>query len=1048
MKKGFKLWVILLITVTMFTFLLPRSVSFAKIPEPKNTLAKISTEFSSELLDTNRMVNVIVEAKGSPFIPYAKNLGLDPRESIAENVPEMLQYVRNLTVKQLGLINEIKRIAPLAKVGYRYHYTCNGFSLTLPGKDIEKIANLEGIEKIYPSKTYTISGDLSGSIIGAPEVWKMKDANGNPLDGKGMLIGIIDTGIDYTHPDLGGGFGPNYKVVGGYDFGDNDSDPMDQEGHGTHVAGIAAANGKIKGVAPEAHLMAYKIVAGGNPSASDSTIIAAIERAVKDKCDAVNLSFGSGQLGTANPDDPENKAFDNAADAGVLSAVAAGNQGSRCESTPYPLGAPSGAPKVISVAASDDGLHPSINIVSPSVPENQRIITGNYADLSPDFPQDEEFEVVPCGYGRKSDFASVNVKGKIALVSRGPIGANALYFRDKDLNAEAAGAAGIIIYNNLPGIVNPTFQVTPEDADKTYVPAIFVTMNDGLFIKSLINKGLKIKFGKVSGLGTMASFSSMGPTSDFYFKPEVAAPGVAINSTIPNGKYAKWDGTSMATPHVTGAIALIKQAHPDWTSEDIKASLMNTATVLKNYQNGEVITWTLQGSGRIDIPPAIKTPAVITPYDLLLKTDNLKPVKFTVKNVSDAKQKFDISYEITNGGSEGLSLKFSTNTLSVNKGSTATLTATFNADADKLSKGPHEGVIYLDNGNAKLHVPFIIWNGDVEIPEKLSNVSASSDIISPGAKKDNTIEFKFRLGSGSLIPPTEPKDRPTNSNIIDEMQVRVEDMDGNELGIIYQRSLLLLGDYSFTWDGKDVYGNYFLKDGTYKWVVAAVESNNDENNPKIEDAAKVEGTFTVVNAPNTKAAVFPDKSSIVQEDQTSAAVVMDTGKKLNAFTGIIFFNPNIMQVSDVKEGDFFKSAGETEFSANVDNMTGEIFVNVSLKDGKTASGDGAIVMFTIKGRLPGKTKIGFEESNFKDANGQVVDAVFAPSFIMVSKAENPWDLNRDKVVDDKDLAIFKGVFGLQANNPDFLPLADFNEDGVIDGKDLIILAQHIGEKYP
>jgi len=570
-------------------------------------------------------------------------------------------------------------------------------------------------------------------------------------------------------------------------------------------------------------------------------------------------------------------------------------------------------------------------------------------------------------------------------------------------------------------------------------------MNNGLFIKSLINKGLKIKFGKVSGLGTIASFSSMGPTSDFYFKPEVSAPGVAINSTIPGDKYAKWDGTSMATPHVTGAIALIKQAHPDWTSEQIKTALMNSATILKNYQNGEVITWTLQGAGRINIPAAIKTPALIAPYDLLLKTDNLKPVKFTVQNVSSTTQTFSTLYEFTNGNNEGLSVKFSSKSLSVSKGGSASFSVVFTADADKLSDGPHEGVVYVDNGSEKLHVPFIIWKGDVSIPPKLSGVSASKDTISPGK---STIDFKFRLGSGSLIPPTEPKDRPTNSNIIDEMQIRIEDMNGNELGIIYQKSLLLLGDYTFSWDGKDVYGNYFLKDGTYKWVIAAVESNNNEMSPEIKDAAKKNGTFKVVNAPATEASLSFDKNSIVQESETTGAVIINSKDKISGLKGVVFFNPNIVQVSNVKEGDFFSAVGDTAFSAKVDNMTGEIFLDISLKSGKTASGSGNLITFSVKGRLPGTSKMGFEESKLLDENSKNVEAVFAPVFIAVKKAQNPWDLNRDNVVDDKDLAIFKSVFGLHANNPKFLPLADFNEDGVIDGKDLIILARHIGEKYP
>ncbi len=1010
--------------------------------------SKISEEFSGNALLTSDYVDVIVELQDEPVITYQLKQRGEASLLLIKNNEDANNYERMLTERQLSLYDEIKKISPDAKIGYRYQFTYNGFALKIRGIDIEQISGLKSVKKIFPSKTYYIADEASDTAIGAQTVWQLKDSKGNPVDGTGMVIAIIDTGVDYKHPDLGGGFGPNYKVIGGYDFGDKDDDPMDSNGHGTHVAGIAAADGNVKGVAPKAKILAYKIVSGDSGSASTESIIAGIERAVKDGANAANLSFGSGSLGTSDPEDPENKAFDTAADAGVLSSIAAGNQGARCQTKPYPLGSPSGARKAISVAASDDGVHPSINIVNPEVPSSQKMITGNYADLSPKFSKDTDFEIVVCGYGREADFEGVDVKGKIALVSRGPIGANALYFRDKDLNAKEAGAAGVIIYNNMPGIVSPTFQVQAGDEKKEYIPAIFVTQSDGLLLKGLINKGLKIQFSEISNLGTAANFTSMGPASDFYFKPELAAPGVAIYSTIPNGEYASWQGTSMASPHVAGAIALFKQLHPDWNSEDIKTAFMNTATILENYQNGEAITWLLQGSGRINIPDAVSTTAIVKPYDLLTKVSDLKSFNFTVTNVSDKSITFNITSEFTLGGTDGIQAKFNNTKISVDKGQSKTFTLNFVVDTGKLSKGPHEGLIWLDAGEKKLHVPFIVWNGDVEVPEKLYDVKASSSVIMPGNAQNNSIDFDFTLGSGSIIPATEPNERPESSNIIDEIQIRVTDLTGNVLGVVYAKSLLLLGHYKVSWDGRDIYGNYFLTDGKYKWAVAAVESNNDQANPVIDDAAKVEGEFEVKNAPNTKLSIVVSKDTVTQEDISTGSVKLETKEKIASFNGIIFFNANVMKVESVLQGEFLKQDDVDKFNYKIDNTTGEIFVEIMLKQGRTMTGSGNLLNFSFKGRIPGSSSVGFKESVLEASDGSKVLSVFLPWHITVNKAENPWDLNRDKKVDALDLKIFSDAFGAEPKDSNYLPLADFNTDGIIDGKDLFVLASHIGETYP
>jgi minor extracellular serine protease Vpr len=1040
-KKVFAVLLILLL-VSAFAEPLPTTAVQAN---------KLSLGFSTAQLNSDAIVDVIVELQDEPVIVYQlEHQGDATLLSISKNL-NAKEYEKFISEKQLSVYSEIKNMSPDAKIGYRYQLTYNGFALAIRGVDIAKVAQLKGVKKIFPSKTYYALDSVSNSVIGADQIWTMKDSKGNPVDGTGVVIAIIDTGVDYKHPDLGGGFGPNYKVIGGYDFGDNDNDPMDLEGHGTHVAGIAAADGVIKGVAPKAKLLAYKIVKGDESSASSQNIVAAVERAVKDGANVINLSFGEAG-GSADPEDPENQAFNNAADAGVLSAVAAGNDGSRCQPTPYPISKPSTASKVISVAASDDGTHPYISITNPVVP-SITTITGNYADLSPKFLADKELEVVLAGYGRKSDFANVDVKGKIALVSRGPIGANAIYFRDKDLNAEEAGALGIIIYNNMPGIVSPTFSVEAGDDARQYIPAIFLTQSDGLSLKGLISKGLKVKFGEISGLSTIAEFSSMGPSADVTFKPEIAAPGVGIYSTLPGGKYASWNGTSMATPHVAGAIALVKQMHPDWKPADIKAAFMNTATILSNYQNNETISWTLQGSGRINIPAAINTKGIVEPSDLITKSDSLKPVQFTITNTSGDTVTYNLSYGLTLSDlmpatAGALTVAFSPSSVTLNKGETKTFTATFTADNTKLPKGANEGVIWLDPGGQKLHIPFVIWNGDIEIPEKLSLVNVSSNTISPGATQNNTMTFDYVMRSGSLTPATEANGKPKNSNIIDEMIIKILDTNNKELGVVYSKSLVLLGHYSVNWDGRDIYGNYFLPDGQYKWVIAARESNNDQQNPVISDAATLEGLFTVVNAPKENLGLTSSKAVISQEETSTITVQMNSPTPASALKGVIAFDPNVLSVVNVAEGTFFSSNGATAFKSSIDNIAGEVSIDLSLKDGKTASGQGNLISLTVKGRLPGDAELYFKESTVLDKDGKAVLTVFMPSYLTVQKAENPWDLNRDKKVDDADLALLTAAFGSEPKDANYLPLADFNMDGVIDGKDLVLLMIHYGQTYP
>ncbi|MDP6583907.1 MAG: S8 family serine peptidase, partial [Anaerolineales bacterium] len=233
-----------------------------------------------------------------------------------------------------------------------YKNVFNGISVDISEEEVLEIKNLMSVKNVYRNEEVHTVLMESVNQINADEVWKLLDENDLPITGKGVTIGVIDTGVDYTHVDLGGCIGLECKVIGGYDFVNNDNDPIDDQGHGTHVAATAAGKGILKGVAPDAKVVAYKVLdsfGGGNWD----DIIEAIERSVdpnqdgnfEDHLDVISLSLG----GPGNPDDPISTAIDNAVDSGVVAVIAAGNSGP----SPETIGSPGTARKAITVGAVD-----------------------------------------------------------------------------------------------------------------------------------------------------------------------------------------------------------------------------------------------------------------------------------------------------------------------------------------------------------------------------------------------------------------------------------------------------------------------------------------------------------------------------------------------------------------------------------------------------------------------------------------------------------------------------------------------------------------------
>ncbi len=431
--------------------------------------------------------------------------------------------------------------------------------------------------------------------------------------------------MDYNHPDLKDA----YK--GGYDFVDNDNDPMEttyadwkKSGkpeisnseayyteHGTHVAGIIGGRGKANsdyktlGAAPDSDLYAYRVL-GAYGSGTTDAIIAGIDRAVQDGMDVINMSLGAA---LNDPLTATSIAVNNAVLSGITTVVAAGNTGDQM----YTLGSPGAAALALTVGAALDvyqyaGLNNGQNY-------SVRQLAQNYSDNMTSL-KGKTYQLVDVGLGNPADFTGKDVKGKIAFIKRGTIA-----LIDKIKNAKANGAVGVLMYNDETNKAEGAIQAFLGESVDT-IPAFSVSNEEGLEISAAIKASASdFTFGDFKKIQTasdeLAGFSSRGPSRTNYdIKPEVTAPGVSILSTVPfyvNNKtvdgskpedylyaYARLSGTSMATPYIAGVSALLLQLNKDLQPEDIKSILMNTADPLsKAYSVFEV------GSGRVDAYEAI-----------------------------------------------------------------------------------------------------------------------------------------------------------------------------------------------------------------------------------------------------------------------------------------------------------------------------------------------------------------------------------------------------------------------------------------------------------
>lgn len=662
---------------------LPNTKSVAPLATPQKALPKIPAKFEQPA-DVKEIVRVIVELDKAPAISEATAQGLSYKDLSASSKASAEAAVE----KQQASVQAAMKLA-IGNFDVKQSFTTvfNGFSLEVKAGDVKKISKLQGVKAVYESQEYK-RPEVEPEMITSKELVQAQLAwDKYSYRGEGAVVAVIDSGIDPNHKDfqltddatgeitsaevsqhveagdVSGGKYFSAKIPFGYNYMDDNQEVKDiapgASMHGQHVSGTVGANGDemnggIQGVAPEAQILAMKVF--GNDQNFGSTFgdvyVKAIDDSIKLGADVINMSLGA-TAGFVDNASPEQQAVARAKENGLIVSISAGNSDMYGSGYDYNdatdqdyglTGSPSVSEGSLGVASFENTDIAAVGFNYAADGEDvgeAMFLLAN--DVEP--AQGVDYDVVYAGLGTAADYEGLDVEGKFVLVSRG-----AIAFVEKGLNAQAAGAAGIIVHNNTEGTINMVSDPAIQ------IPYMSSLQADGLAMKALIDDGkaVTVRFdGEVISTpnpeaGLMSSFTSWGPTPNLDFKPEITAPGGNIYSTMNDDKYGLMSGTSMAAPHVAGGSALIfERVDNDFDlsgydrAQRAKNLLMNTSkpVVFAEYDGiTEFVSPRRQGAGIMQLADALET-------DVIVYEKNTGEGKVALKEIADGQFQFTLTAE-------------------------------------------------------------------------------------------------------------------------------------------------------------------------------------------------------------------------------------------------------------------------------------------------------------------------------------------------------------------------------------------------------------------
>jgi subtilisin family serine protease len=982
-----------------------------------------------------------------------------PQSSLLAFTVDYQQYLLSKQDHFLAWVSR-KKLSLIPK--HHLTLTLNAITAEIKGTDIMTLSLCPHVYKIHDARqSFEPIRHLASKSSGTDLVWTgIEDSTIPPLSGKNMLIGIMDTGIDTQHPE----FAQEGKIKGGYNIADNNEDIKDDGSHGTLVAGIAAGLGSKdekqgRGMAYDASIMVYKIFS--NKSNAPADVLGAMERAVKDRCDVLNCSFGGSSSDHSTGDSAFHRAVRNVDKAGTLVVAGAGNSGSRRKEVPWPILMPSIVDTAFSVGGTDDrketpfltvdvneGITRTLQAIQ--TPHSQRMTSTLFHN-----------GVIDAGYGLKEELSKLDLAQKVALIQRGPQ-KDSLSFRDKAENALQAGAIGVIFYNNVPH-QNTSFSLLRPGEDKSQIqhlpPSISLSKEDGEYVKRALNKQstFQIDYKQYS---TIANFSSMGLSGDSAFKPEITAPSTQIVSTVSGGKYGNSSGTSFSTPMISGMTTLLKEARPDWNHQQIKSAFMNTADLMINPVNQLPISFTLQGAGSARLDKALQTPAFIEPRALVLSPipDSVTHT-FSVTNASDQTQVFPLSAEFFHLNHETLplTLSFDKSELKLEKGQQASFSIEIISNKPAFLQNRYEGIIKLGD---ELHIPLICYRDPApQVEESVSNIRLSQDhldLSQPNALALSPLQISFSLNAGEITSRVTKDYTSYTSFNYGTVNLFVADDSGEEWGKIHTFHNLMVGEYTFLWDGTNENNELFLPKGAFYlyFTINLREQKGQDWTTKAYGPFKKAFQVIASGIPPLPTANL-SALKMYHGDET-----VRLGLRFNELP------PQVLSEEEITKIEFHLHYGPPQ----------QVLFQKAEPQG-FLSKEG-LVEFEMEDDKEGVLKIAIHTTGLSPAmvnelpflmldflvlkSGEL--SFYTRSFVIHTASQNTYrvkayevksrssnrafllgDLNKDKVVDRHDFELFIASFGSKAGEANYDEKSDFNQDMRIDLFDLGILSREMGK---
>ena len=726
-----------------------------------------------EGIGDNEEISVIVTLDNVDIMEaYAnsnKTMSFTEYATVSDDAVAIREYIADAKADFLAKLDK-KGIS--YTTGEDYDTVLSGFELLIKAGDFKKTAKSlsKGMDIIVgevfeAEKTELVENEVNVFETG---IFDSSDAG---YDGTGMVVAVLDTGLDYNHtafsPDnftsetLGLTYDDvakvvdetkaselldglsasdvyiNEKVPYGFDYADNDPDCYStHNNHGTHVSGIIVGNDDtIRGVAPNAQLVSMKIFSDVEDSSRTAWILAALEDCVVLGVDVINMSIGTA-CGFSRETDEESVGgiFDKIRDAGINMIVAAsnsyssaygseanGNLGLNSNPDTGTVGSPSTYDGVMSVA-SISGTE------TPYLKYNDTIIyfteSSNAAGEENNFFEELlgdkdslkiDYVLIP-GVGRSADYTGLDVKGKIALVRRGQN-----TFEEKAMIAQEQGAAGIIIYNNVSGDIK-------MNVGEAELAVCSISQNDGELLAKKDKGTLKLSKSQTSG-PFISDFSSWGPSPNLELKPEITAHGGSILSAITGGSYDRISGTSMACPNLAGVVVLLRQYvvenFPDIADDEQKINIMVNSLMMSTAdialgKNGLPYSVRKQGAGLANLTSSITTPATITTKDS--EGNVMDKAKIQLGDDPDRKGKYELTFTVHNFGDKKV---------------------TYDLDAIVMTEGVSE--TKTNAGETTITEESYILDGATFEVTKVEGGKKAGNKIKVGAGKEATVTAKLKL---------------------------------------------------------------------------------------------------------------------------------------------------------------------------------------------------------------------------------------------------------------------------------------------------------------